>query len=86
MSDLVLLYILTGLLFLAAVLKLGLAKKKNEDLSALWKVQRFIFPVGMLVVLILFQTGIADWVIPGVFLGVLEEFVFRIIRKKRTER
>lgn len=86
MSDLVLLYILTGLLFLAAILKLWLAKKKNEDLSALWKVQRFIFPVGMLVVLILFQTGVADLVIPGVFLGILEEFVFRLIRKKRTER
>lgn len=84
MSDLVLLYILTGLLFLAAFMKLGLAAKKQEQVTVFWKVQRFIFPSLMLVVLVLFQLEIRDWVIPGIFLGILEEIIFWFIRKKST--
>lgn len=84
MSDLVLLYILTGLLFLAAFMKLGLAAKKQEQVTVFWKVQRFIFPSLMLVVLVLFQLKIRDWVVPGIFLGILEEIIFWFIRKKST--
>lgn len=82
MSDLVLLYILTGLLFLAAFMKLGLAAKKQEQVTVFWKVQRFIFPSLMLVVLVMFQLEIRDWVVPGIFLGILEEIIFWFIRKK----
>lgn len=82
MNDLVLLYILTGLLFLAAFMKLGLAAKKQEQVTAFWKVQRFVFPSLMLVVLVLFQLEIRDWVVPVIFLGILEEIIFWFIRKK----
>lgn len=84
MNDLVLLYILTGLLFLAAFMKLGLAAKKQEQVTVFWKVQRFVFPSLMLVVLVLFQLEIRDWVVPGIFLGILEEIIFWFIRKKST--
>lgn len=86
MNDMVLLYLLTGLLFLAAFMKLALAKKKQETLTRFWLVQRFVFPVMMLVVLILFRLGIRDWLIQGIFLGILEELVFWFIRKKKSNQ
>lgn len=85
MDDLTMLYILTVLLFLAAFMKLILAQKKKEQLTVGWKVQRFIFPVLMLVVLILFQTGIKDWVIQGIFIGIIEELICWGIRKRSAK-
>ncbi len=83
-NDILLLLILTVLLFVAAILKIKLDEVKKEPLSTFWKVQRFVFPVLMLSVLVLFYFGIADFVVQGIFLGIGEELVCWFIRKKTT--
>ena len=83
-SDFVLLCIVVVLLFVSAVLKIILAEKKGEPYSLGWKIQVFVFPVMLLLVLILLWAGIKNWVLPGIFLGIIEEFICHLLRKKRT--
>lgn len=82
MSDLSLLYIIVVLLFAAAIMKIKLAEVKKEPLAMRWKLQRFIFPIMMLAVTVLFQAGVRDWVIQAVFIGIAEELLCWFIRKK----
>lgn len=82
-SDYILLWVVVLLLFISAVLKIKLAEKKGAPYSTPWKIQIFVFPVMLLLVLILLWTGIKNWVLPGIFLGIIEEFVCHFIRKKK---
>lgn len=83
-SDYILLCAIVVLLFVAAVMKIKLGEKKGQPYALGWKIQFFVFPVLLLVVLLLLYFGIGDWVIPGIFIGIIEEFVCHIIRKRAS--
>lgn len=86
MSDSMLLLLLTALLFLAAVLKIQLKKKQGKPYSAGWTVQLFVFPVFCLIAWAAFQMGRESLVIPAIFLGIGEEILCWVIRKRQEKR
>ncbi len=83
MGDLTLLWLLEGLLLLAAVLQLVLARKRGQTLSFGAQVQPFLFPAILLAALVLFQTGTKDVVFPAVMLGLAEELAAWLIRRRK---
>ena len=85
-TDGIILWALAVLAFLAAVLRLRLAKKQGNPLSGFWLVQSFVFPVILLVTAILFQTGAADIVFPAVLIGVAEELILGTIRRRKQNK
>lgn len=84
--DYLMLCVIVVLLFVAAVMKIKLAEMKKQPYTTPWKIQIFVFPVLMLVVLILLWTGVRDWVIQCIFLGIIEEFICGVIRKKTAKK
>ncbi len=82
-TDIILLGLLVVLAFAAAILRLRLASKQGHPLAFVWKIQGFVFPVLLLVVLILYQTKTVDIVFPAVMLGLVEEIVCIWLRRKR---
>ena len=82
--DYILLWVIVILLYASAVMKIKLAEKKQQPYTTFWKVQLFVFPTMMLAVLLLLYFGIRDWVIQGIFLGIIEEFICWCIRKKKS--
>lgn len=83
MSDSVLLLLLTVLLFLGAILKIQLKKKKGSPYSTGWKMQLLVFPVFCLIAWAAFQMGWESLVIPVIFLGIGEEILCWAIRKRQ---
>lgn len=84
--EVVLLWILVVLAFMAAILRIRLAAKQGSPQSLGWKIQEFIFPVLLLAAMVLYQTGTADIVFPAVMLGLLEEIVCVILRRRQRPR
>ena len=84
MSDTMLLTLLTGLLFLGAILKIQLRNKKEDPYSKARKVQRFVFPVLCLVALIAFLAGQDKLVVPVIFLGIAEEILCWCLQKRKS--
>lgn len=84
--DVVLLWILVVLAFAAAILRIRLADKQGNPQSMGWKIQEFIFPALLLAAMVLYQTGTADIVFPAVMLGLLEEIVCVILRRRQRQR
>ena len=84
--DVVLLWILVVLAFAAAVLRILLAKKQGRPNSLFWSVQEFIFPVLLLVGLVLYQTGTKDVVFQLVMVGLVEEILCVILRRRRQKK
>lgn len=84
MSDAILLGLISGMLFVAAWMRMGLAKKKKESMSAPWMVQGFLFPAALLIAAVLLQMETADLVIPVVVIGIAEEVFCHFYRKKQT--
>ena len=82
MADLVLLWIVTGLLFLGFVLRILLMKKRGDFLKPVFLVQGLLFPAAMLTAVVLLQGGKADIVIPVVILGIAEELIFSRLQKR----
>lgn len=80
--DLVLLWILTGLALVNAVMRILLSKKQGTPLSPLWMAELFIFPALLGIALVLYQLGIADVVFQAVALGLLEEIVCIFLRRR----
>ena len=80
--DVVLLWILVVLAFLAAVMRILLAKKQGRPLAWVWRIQEFIFPVLLLVGLVLYQSGTKDIVFQLVMLGLVEEIVCVFLRRR----
>ena len=97
-TDSIWLWILTALAFLAAALRLLLAKKQGSPLPRLlakkqgsplprfWRIQSFVFPVILLAAAILFQTGTADIVFPAVLIGIAEELILGAVRKRKEKQ
>lgn len=83
--DVVLLWILVVLAFAVAVMRILLAKKQGKPLSLGWRIQEFLFPVLLLAALVLYQTGTADIVFPAVMLGLLEEIICMVLRRKQRD-
>lgn len=81
-TDIILLGLLAALAFAAAILRLRLASKQGRPLTFVWKIQGFVFPILLLVVLILYQTKTVDIVFPAVMLGLVEEVVCIWLRRK----
>ena len=84
--DVVLLWILVVLAFAAAVLRILLAKKQGRPNNLFWSVQEFIFPVLLLVGLVLYQTGTKDVVFQLVMVGLVEEILRVILRRRRQKK
>lgn len=84
--DLALLWVLTALALLNAVMRILLARKKGKNLSAFWCVELFIFPALLGGSLVLYMTGTADVIFPAVALGLLEEIVCIFLRRKQQKR
>lgn len=80
--DIVLLWGLTGLALLNAVMRILLARRKGTPLSAFWCVELFIFPALLGSSLVLYMTGTADVVFQAVALGLLEEIVCIFLRRR----
>ena len=85
-TDSIWLWILTALAFLAAALRLLLAKKQGSPLPRFWRIQSFVFPVILLAAAILFQTGTADLVFPAVLIGIAEELILGAVRKRKEKQ
>ena len=85
-ADSIWLWILTALAFLAAALRLLLAKKQGSPLVGFWRIQSFVFPVILLAAAILFQTGTADIVFPAVLIGIAEELILGAVRKRKAKQ
>lgn len=85
-ADSIWLWILTALAFLAAALRLLLAKKRGSPLPRFWRIQSFVFPVILLAAAILFQTGTADIVFPAVLIGIAEELILGTVRKRKEKQ
>lgn len=83
--DYILLWVITILLFLSAGMKIKLGEKKNSPYGLGWKIQLFVFPAVMALVLLCAHLGIHSLVIPGIFFGIIEEFVCWCIRKKQMK-
>ena len=78
-----LLGLLCVLLILAALLKIKLAEKKGEPYSLGSKLQLFVFPVLMLLAVFLYRLGHKGAVVVLIFVGIIEEAICWMIRKKR---
>ena len=85
-TDGIILWVLTALAFLAAALRLLLAKKQGTPLTGFWRAQSFVLPVILLVTAVLFQTGAADIVFPAILIGIAEELILGAVRKRRQKR
>jgi len=85
-TDGIILWALTALAFLAAALRLLLAKKQGSPLPRFWQIQSFVFPVILLVTAILYQTGAADIVFPAVLIGVAEELILGAVRRRKLKK
>lgn len=83
--DVILLWLLVVLAFAAAIMRILLAHKQGTPQCLGWKIQEFIFPVLLLTAMVLYQTGTADIIFPAVMLGLVEEIVCSILRRKRRE-
>lgn len=86
MEDYILVWIITLLSFAAASLRVLLAKKQGRPNTLFWTVQGFVFPILMLLGLVLYGTGTKDILFPAVMLGLLEEIVFGIFRRRTQKR
>ncbi len=84
--DLVLLWILTGLGLVNAVMRILLANKQGKPLSVLWRVELFIFPALLGGALALYQLGIVDVIFQAVALVLLEEIVCIFLRRRSQRR
>ena len=85
-TDGIILWALTALAFLAAALRLLLAKKRGSPLPRFWRIQSFVFPVILLAAAILFQTGTADIVFPAVLIGIAEERILGAVRRGEAKQ
>lgn len=85
MRDEVLLLVITVLLFAAGAMRVKLAEVKKTPLSAWGKVQAFAFPAALLATVILLKTGIADLVFPVILVGIAEELVFWVLRRRNEK-
>lgn len=85
-ADLILLGLLTALSFAAAALRILLAQKQGSPLPLVWRIQSFVFPAALLLALVLFLFGIEGPVLPLVGLGLLEEIVCGVVRRKLRNR
>ncbi len=83
MNDTVLLVLLTGLLFLGAILKIRLRKKQGNPYSVAQMIQLFVFPVLCLASLIAFLLGQDGLVVPVIFLGIVEEILCWCLQKRK---
>ena len=83
MSDQVLLWVITVLMFAAAGMRLALDRKRGISRSILWRVQVFVFPAALLICAVLFQMGCRRQIIPVVFIGIVEELVFGRMRSRQ---
>ena len=80
-TDLILLAALAGMALLSAALRIGLARRQGKPLSAFWTAQSFVFPALLLLSLLLLGTG-RDLVLPAVAVGLLQEIVFSVLRRR----
>ena len=80
--DVVLLWILTALALVNAVMRILLAKRKGAPLSAFWCVELFVFPALLGTALVLYQTGTMNIVFQAVALGLMEEIVCIFLRRR----
>ena len=83
--DLVLLWVITAAAFAVVPMRVKLAEKQGSPQSLGWTVQELVFPVLLLVALILYMTGIADVVFPAVAIGLLEEIICSVIRRRNKK-
>ena len=82
MEDAVLLGVLTGLLLVAAILKIQLKKRQGTPYAAPWMVQLFVFPLLCLIALGAYLLGRKNFVIQVILIGILEEILCWGIRKR----
>lgn len=85
MEDYILLWILEFLLLAASVMQILLERKRGKIMSLGWKFQCFLFPLILLIGLLLFQSG-RDYIFPIVMLGLTEEIICRIIKRKKQKQ
>lgn len=74
------------LLVLAACLKPKLAEKKGTPWPLAWRVQVMVFPAIYLIALALYFLRIADLILPAILLGILEEIIFFMVRKRQQNK
>lgn len=84
-NDILLMWLLEAMLIFAAVLQLLLERRKGNPLSLFWVLQAFFFPILLLVALLLFMTG-RDYVFQLVTVGLVQEIIFRILRRKNLNK
>ncbi|MDD6024361.1 MAG: hypothetical protein PUC06_09035 [Oscillospiraceae bacterium] len=84
MEDLVLLYIVIVLLTLGGIMRILLAKKKQEPFPLYRKIQRFVFPALLLAAMLLWQLGGQDHIIAAVLVGLGQELVFYLLFRRKT--
>ena len=83
--DIILLWVLTGLALLNAVMRILLARRKGAPLSAFWCAELFIFPALLGISLVLYMTETADVIFPAVAFGLLEELLSIFLRRKQQK-
>ena len=83
MSDMVLMWGIAVLLPVTAWMRCSLAAKKGMPLTPGAKLQTWLFPAAYLIAVLLLQFGVADILIPVLLLGVLEELLFSMARRRR---
>lgn len=83
--DIMLLWLLAALGLVNAFLRIALSKKQGVPLSRFWTCELFLFPLLIAISLVLYQTGTADVVFPLVMLGLLEEIVCIILRRRKKK-
>ena len=82
--DKLLLGALLVLGFLEAVMRIRLAKKQNKPLALGWKIQGFVFPAVIALAILLYFLGI-DVLFPAVLVGLGQELICGLIRKRREK-
>ena len=83
--DLVMLWIIAAGALAAAWMRRKLAEKQGRAYSPFWVVQSLLLPLGLVLALALYMTGVADVILPAIAALLAQELIFGLIRRK-TEK
>ncbi len=83
--DLVMLWIIAAGALAAAWMRRKLAEKQGRPYPPFWAAQSLLLPLGLVVALVLYMTGIADIILPAIVVLLAQELIFGLIRRK-TEK
>ena len=82
--DLMALWAITALGFVAATLRIYLAIRQGGPMSPGWTVQSFVFPGLLLLGLLMYYAGI-DVILPVMVIALAEELICGFLRRRQEK-